>query len=336
MVAPTALPDALLGGPFTIAAARRHGVSRRVLTGQRFCRLVTGIYVHADVQLTVRVWAQAALLVTAPDAVVTGVTGLQVRGVYVGPPWPLRLVSTHPHVVRRPELAVTRLRVLPPHDVRLADPTSCLLAACRDGLDLVDAVAAGDALVHRAHCDLALLTARLRVSDSPGSKQARRVASLVRERVESARETYVRLLLVLAGLPEPTCNPNLGGDAGFIGRADLAYLRYGVIVEYDGRQHAEQSAQWEHDLDRLDDFEAARWGFVRVTSQRLRRPRAVVWRVYNKLVARGYSGPAPMFGPEWVALFEERSAARRVSQTAGPMSWRLCADAPRSHRTTVH
>ncbi|MBA2508749.1 MAG: hypothetical protein H0V32_08630 [Nocardioidaceae bacterium] len=335
MVAPTVLPESLLGRPFTIAAAGQHGVSRRVLAGKRFHRLVTGVYVHADVELTVRVWAQAALLVTAPDAVVTGVTGLQVRGVYAGSPWPLRLVSIHPYVVRRPGLAVTRVRVLPPHDVWLADPAHCLLAACRAGLDLVDAVAAGDALVHRGHCDLASLTDCLRAGRGAGSTQARRVSHLMRARVESPRETYARLLLVLAGLPEPTCNPNLGGDAGFIGRADLAYPEYAVIVEYDGRQHAEQSAQWERDLDRLDDFEAASWRFVRVTRQRLRRPRAVVFRVYSKLIAGGYSGPPPVFDPEWVALFERRSAALRTSQTADPRSWALCADAPRGHLAVV-
>jgi hypothetical protein len=53
----------------------------------------------------------------------------------------------------------------------------------------------------------------------------------------------------------------------------------------------------------------------------LRRPRDVVRRVHSKLVAHHYEGPAPVFGPEWVALFETLSAARRAAQTVSPRSW---------------
>ena len=92
-------------------------------------------------------------------------------------------------------------------------------------------------------------------------------------------------------------------------------------MEYDGRQHADDVAQWNRDLDRLDDFEAARWGHIRVTAQRLQRPREVVRRVYAKLVDRGYRGPVPMFGPQWVALFETRSARQRAREAPTAETW---------------
>ncbi len=131
----------------------------------------------------------------------------------------------------------------------------------------------------------------------------------------------MRLLLVLAGLPEPECNVNLGSRHEFVGRADLAYLAYSLIVEYDGRDHADVREQWDRDLERLDDFEDAHWGYVRVTRHRLKRPRDVVRRVHAKLAARGYQGPAPTFGPEWVAQFETRSAARPAAGTVSPRAW---------------
>lgn len=104
------------------------------------------------------------------------------------------------------------------------------------------------------------------------------------DQVESPRETYVRLLLVLAGLPQPECNVDLGSDHSYVSRADLVYLRYALIIEYDGRDHAAVVTQWNRDLDRLDEFEDARWGHVRVTAHRLKRPRDVVARVHAKLV----------------------------------------------------
>jgi hypothetical protein len=107
---------------------------------------------------------------------------------------------------------------------------------------------------------------------------------LVCDQVESPRETYVRLLLVLAGLPQPECNVDLGSDHSYVSRADLVYLRYALIIEYDGRDHAAVVTQWNRDLDRLDEFEDARWGHVRVTAHRLKRPRDVVARVHAKLV----------------------------------------------------
>ena len=60
---------------------------------------------------------------------------------------------------------------------------------------------------------------------------------LIRERVDSPRETWLRLCLVLAGLPVPECNLIIGDDQGPIGRVDLVYLAHKLIIEYEGDQH---------------------------------------------------------------------------------------------------
>jgi hypothetical protein len=157
--------------------------------------------------------------------------------------------------------------------------------------------------------------------EPPASERLGGPSPFVRERVESPPETYVRLLLVLAGLPEPQCNIGVGCTVAFIGRADLAYTAYRVLVEYDGRQHADTVEQWNRDLDRHDDLIAASWCCIRVTGARLRRPREVVLRVHRALVAGGYAGPAPRFGAEWVALFERTSFARRSRCNDHRMAW---------------
>ncbi|UYM06428.1 hypothetical protein [Solicola gregarius] len=313
MPKPRPIPAALRARPFTLAQARECGIGRRVLAGSRFRRLFSGVYISTDWPLDLNTWLEAALLIAPPGTIVTGLTGLRCRGIDIGPRWPLHLATRAETRVRRPHLRITRVTTLPPHDGRLAEPADCFVTACAD-VDLVDTVTIGDWLLHRG-IPRAALDQAVAASHGRGVALARRAMTLVRDRVESPRETYVRLMLVLAGLPEPKCNPNLGSSIAFIGRADLAYMVYRLIVEYDGRFHAEDADNWDDDLDRIDDFADAEWAHIRVTARRLRRPRALVMRVYRRLVQRGYQGPPPVFTDEWVTLFETRTAAERARES---------------------
>lgn len=81
------LPDALRQRPFTRAQVLEGGLTRRALQGRRFRVLLRGVYVCSDVPLDLGVGVRAALLILPADAVVTGLTGLHVRGVRVGPAW---------------------------------------------------------------------------------------------------------------------------------------------------------------------------------------------------------------------------------------------------------
>ena len=137
-----------------------------------------------------------------------------------------------------------------------------------------------------------------------GVVAARTAARLIRERVDSPRETWLRLCLVLAGLPVPECNLIIGDDQGPIGRVDLVYLAHKLIIEYEGDQHRTDRNQWNRDIDRHEDFARDHWTLIRVTSERARWPRQVVRSVYKALRANGYDGPAPEFGELWISLFE--------------------------------
>ena len=314
------IPPSLRDSPFTVLDAAASGLTPKVLRGTRFRRLLTGVYVCSDVAMDLPTWIRAARLVLPGDATLSHLSALQAYGVQVGPTRPLCFVTTESHQVRRTGLYVSRVRTLPPRHAGVASAESSWQSSCRV-LDVVDAVTAADRLLHLGHTTVPKLGAHLEASHAGGVRAARQALRLVRERAESPPETYVRLMLILAELPEPRCNVNVGSLHAFIGRADLAYTAYRVLVEYDGRQHADNAAQWNHDLNRHDDLTDATWSCVRLTSARLRQPREAVLRVHRRLVAGGYTGPAPCFGAEWVRLFEQTTFAARSRVNDHRAAW---------------
>jgi hypothetical protein len=228
---------------------------------------------------------------------------LQLLGVDVGPRLPMTFATTHPWQVRRRDMKVMRLKELPSHRDGIAAPEHCWLIAA-SCLNLLDLVTAGDSLIRKRRTTLARLEAAVQGYSGRGVVAARAAVRLVRERVDSPRETWLRLCLVLAGLPMPECNVIIGDDQGPMGRVDLVYLEYKLIIEYEGDQHRTDRNQWNRDIDRQEDFARDHWTLIRVTSERARWPRQVVRGVYKALRANGYKGPAPSFDQRWISLFE--------------------------------
>lgn len=141
-------------------------------------------------------------------------------------------------------------RRTPPEGLPTTTPGQTFVEASRT-LSLVDRVVAGDWLVHRKLVSLTGLRRYVDTAHDHGVKRARRAMTLVRERVESPRETVLRLLIVFARLPEPEPNVALGDEWEFVARPDLIYLKYRVAIEYDGLYHFEDRAQRDRDIKRL-------------------------------------------------------------------------------------
>ncbi|MCJ1683490.1 DUF559 domain-containing protein [Rathayibacter sp. VKM Ac-2928] len=99
-----------------------------------------------------------------------------------------------------------------------------------------------------------------------GARAVRHALELVREGAESRRETLLRLALAAAGLPEPELQAELVDADGRIGRVDLLFRRWRVVVEYEGDHHRTDRAQWDRDLIRYERLAAAGWTVVRVAS----------------------------------------------------------------------
>ncbi|GAC1503657.1 MAG: hypothetical protein NVS2B15_26490 [Pseudarthrobacter sp.] len=123
-----------------------------------------------------------------------------------------------------------------------------------------------------------------------GVKLAREAVELVRVGADSAPETYMRLALIDAGLPEPVLN-HVVSDQRKLPKLwpDAAYPQWGIALQYDGGHHAGEE-QHLRDIERQDRSLALGWLEVRVGKKHLEGDRpAVVRKVREALQSRGWT-----------------------------------------------
>lgn len=112
----------------------------------------------------------------------------------------------------------------------------------------------------------------------PGARgivQLRSVIDASDEGAESPWETRTRLTLVRAGLPRPGTQLAIRDRGRFVGRVDMVWEQWGVIVEYDGDHHFEPE-QRNRDVERWNALEAAGWRVIRVKARQLIHGRATL------------------------------------------------------------
>ncbi|GAA1476826.1 hypothetical protein GCM10009623_12720 [Nocardioides aestuarii] len=273
--------------------------------GPRFRRLLPGVYVASDVAVTPELMARAALLAVPATAWLSHTTSASLQGIPV--PTDPRLHVSVPTAGDRRLKGTLKLHVRPTpltttaRGLRVSAGADLFLELA-EVLGLVDLVVAGDAMVRaRMVRPEQLLRAAAAVRGEVGS-HVRRAASLVRARVDSPMETRLRLLIVLAGLPEPEVNPVVG-DGRFTTRLDLAYPGLRLVIEYDGQQHrADDLNQWDRDNERLAWFADHDWELLPVVARGIyRRPGETLTRVCDAIRRRG--GVVPALNPGWQLYF---------------------------------
>jgi hypothetical protein len=129
------------------------------------------------------------------------------------------------------------------------------------------------------------------------------------------------MLLVLAGLPAPEVNFILRHpDGSWWMRFDMCYPSLKLIIEYDGRQHAEDSNQWLHDLRRREALDRMGWRVIVITKHDYyETPEA--WSAYAAVSS--LSGFVTSSEPE---RFDGRAAKRPKSAATGRSFSRLCCE----------
>ncbi|KQX74615.1 DUF559 domain-containing protein [Aeromicrobium sp. Root472D3] len=293
--------------PFTVQQAAHAGLSPGRLRASRYRRLFRGVYEEASRPLDLHVWLTAALLVLPADAVVSHTTAMRLYGLTLDDGWPLHVstsTSTHSRlagIVTHRRRGALRPVVLDGLPVTGADRTLVDIAT---KVRLVPLVQAIEHMIHRGHTTPENLLRYAMDRHLDGVRRVRRVMALVRENVESPLETTVRLMIVFARLPEPSCNVDILDESGaLLARGDLVYARWKVLVEYDGWHHERDARQRQRDRERREELEASGWRLIVVTSADLRDKREVVRRVHRAISARGYDGRDPHFSVMWDRLF---------------------------------
>ncbi|MCW2792403.1 MAG: hypothetical protein JWO76_1501 [Nocardioides sp.] len=299
--------------PFTRADAVAAGISPRRLGGSRFRRIFRGVYISSAVRPTQRERIEGALLLLPEGAWASHVSAAHWCGVVV-PQTSLVHVSVRHSEDRRwqpglkPHVAPLHTRVRRHGGILVSDPARMFIELA-SVLDLVDLVVAGDSLIRVFGMKAEELVAALDKTRDYWSPAARYAAQFVRDGVDSPMESRLRMLLVLAGLPEPEVNFMLRDEDGrIVARFDLSYPRLRVIVEYDGRQHVEIMENWESDLDRREFLDNEEWRILKVTSRGIYvEPGRTVERVWRLLRKRGLFLPPPV--DDWRPHFPGRKPA---------------------------
>ncbi len=299
--------------PFSRAEARACRLPRSRLLSREFHKVCYDQYVAATVPITTRVKAQAAVNISPPGAFASHHTAAELWGAVVPHTTEthVSLPTADGRCVRRgirSHVAWPGARAINQRGLRISSPEQCFLELAGVGVDLVDLVVAGDSLVKAKQTTPEALIAAAEAWTGRGCRRARRAAGLVRSDVDSPMESRARMLLVLAGLPEPEVNFILRGpDGERLRRFDMYYKKSRLLVEYDGRQHAEDDEQWVSDIYRREELDRRGDRLVVITREGIYdEPLRTLERVRAALLDRGATGLPRRFRPEWQRYFPGR------------------------------
>jgi hypothetical protein len=177
--------------------------------------------------------------------------------------------------VRGHEIAadLAHIQIHPSTGLRVTSPAStwAMLAAMLP--NPYDLIAVGDAAVREPMHDddqpalstVPQLDKAISAGRRRGVGRLRAALPRIRTRSASRPETWARLILVDAGLPEPVANCDVIDQGVWIARVDLAYPELKIAIEYEGEHHLLDPRQWARDLARYDRLAEAGWRVIRVT-----------------------------------------------------------------------
>jgi Protein of unknown function (DUF559) len=297
--------------PLTRADALRRGYTDKQLWGPKFQRLFQGVYLPAGEAVTVLQRARAALMI-APDgsyashhtaAALWGAIPPMTIETHICVPMPGATRSIRKGIVAH--RADARFAAVRHRGLLVAEPAPVFAQMAAVAPDLVELVVLGDSLVRAGRTTPEELVALTSTWDGRGARRARRAAGLVRTGVDSAMETRLRMLIVLAGLPEPVVNVIIRHDDGeWRIRLDLCYPLLKLIIEYDGRQHLRDPEQWSRDLKRREWLEARGWRIIVINSEAFfGEPGETLRRIRNAMVDRGQTGLPLRPSAAWTRQF---------------------------------
>ncbi|MEV6491120.1 DUF559 domain-containing protein [Actinoplanes sp. NPDC051633] len=268
------VPRQLMAGPFRGRDAVARGlVTRDLLIGPSWRRLLPDVYVAADAVTDHRTWCAAVALTLPAAGAVDRYSAAFLHGLDLLPPdAPVTVtVPTRTHLWAHPRVRPFRT-ALDPADVMRVEGipvTSPLRTAFDLGRQrhLGPSVVAVDAMCHRHLVTIADLADYARARRQlRGARQLIARLPLVEPRSESVMESRLRMLFVMAGLPTPVAQYEVRDEQGrFVARLDLAWPEAKTAAEYEGDHHRERE-QFRRDVARLNALRKAGWTILRFTA----------------------------------------------------------------------
>ncbi|GLE53881.1 hypothetical protein ATCCBAA256_34440 [Mycobacterium montefiorense] len=119
-----------------------------------------------------------------------------------------------------------------------------------------------------------------------GVRQCRDALALMDGGAQSPKESWLRLVLIDAGLPKPATQIKVT-DGHLVAYLDLGWEKPMVAVEYDGDQHRSDRSQYVKDIRRAEMLDRLGWRVIRVINED--RPHVIVQRTRDALAYRSAS-----------------------------------------------
>jgi hypothetical protein len=286
--------------PFVGSEAIKAGTLRKHQLRSRFRAVFPDVYVRRDRQLTLRDRAMAAWLWSHRQGVLAGLTAAAWHGAkWVDDDLPAELVWSN---ARPPRGLRTYDFDLLPDEIQVVAGVPVTTPE-RTAFDIGRRKPVGRAI---AHLDALMRATRTKTNDvlqiadrhrgARGLMQLKTALDLVDPGSQSPKETWLRLLLIRAGLPRPTQIPVLAeGQTYYL---DMGWEDLMVAAEYDGEQHRLDPWQYAWDIRRSEAL--ARLGWIVIRAIASDRPGGIIARVRDALSFREGTEPArrSRFGPQ--------------------------------------
>lgn len=114
-------------------------------------------------------------------------------------------------------------------------------------------------------------------------RRCRAALSLMDGGAQSPKETWLRLVLIDAGLPRPTTQIRVT-DGRLVAYLDMGWEEPMVALEYDGEQHRTDRSQYVKDIRRAEMAGSLGWTVIRVIKED--RPTVIIQRAREALARR--------------------------------------------------
>ncbi|HZU46467.1 MAG TPA: hypothetical protein VFA16_04300 [Mycobacterium sp.] len=274
--------------PFIGREALVSGVLNRHQLRSRYRAVFPNVYLAKHIQLSFEKRVIAAWLWSHREATIAGAAAAALHGVSWIDDVPVELVHSNARtpagvVTHRDTLLDGEVQTIAGRRVTTPERTAFDIGRRRS---LRSAVAQLDSLARVTGLNLADV---VRISEchrgARGLRQLETALELVDPGAQSPRESYLRLLLIEAGLPRPqTQIPVVDADGVAMAYLDLGWQEHMVAVEYDGDHHRTDRGQYVKDIRRLEMLERMGWLIIRVVAED--RPADIVRRVRQALELR--------------------------------------------------